>query len=240
MKLLLFDVDGTLLKTQGVGRSAVCQAAKDVFEIEEDLIGITVAGNTDGRILRDILSKHGLTPTQENIDRFKEGYLERLSENLRTRPGNVLPGIVELLDAIDAIPWAKGLLTGNIERGARIKLGSYGLSTRFEFGAFSDDSTDRNELGPFAKKRAEVRYGRTFDPKDIFVIGDTPRDIACGKAFGAQTVAVATGQYRSEELMMHEPDFVFEDFASTAETLTALGYRAEQGSFHVKGSGVAE
>jgi len=240
MKLLLFDVDGTLLKTQGVGRSAVCQAAKDVFAIEEDLIGITVAGNTDDRILSDILSKHGLTPTQENIDRFKEGYLERLSENLRTRPGYVLPGIGELLDAIDAIPWAKGLLTGNIERGARIKLGSYGLSNRFEFGAYSDDSTDRNELGPFAKKRAEARYGRTFDPKDIFVIGDTPRDIACGRAFGAQTVAVATGQYRSEELMMHEPDFLFEDFASTAETLTALGYRTVQGVLQVNESRVAE
>ncbi|HEY2123504.1 MAG TPA: HAD family hydrolase [Chthoniobacterales bacterium] len=240
MKLLLFDVDGTLLKTQGVGRVAVCQAAKDVFEIEEDLIGITVAGNTDDRILSDILSKHGLTPTQENIDRFKEGYLERLSENLRTRPGYVLPGIVELLDAIDAIPWAKGLLTGNMERGARIKLGAYGLSSRFEFGAFADDSTDRNELGPFAKKRAEARYGRTFDLKDIFVIGDTPRDIACGRAFGAQTVAVATGQYRSEELMMHEPDFLFEDFASTAETLTALGYRTVQWVLQVKESEVAE
>lgn len=240
MKLLLFDVDGTLLKTQGVGRAAVCQAAKDVFEIEEDLIGITVAGNTDGGILRDILSKHGLTPDQDNIERFKESYLERLSENLRTRPGYVLPGIFELLDAIDAIPWAKGLLTGNIERGARIKLGAYGLSSRFEFGAFSDDSTDRNELGPFAKKRAEARYGRNFDPKDIFVIGDTPRDIACGKAFGAQTVAVATGNYRSEELRMHEPDFVFEDFASTAETLTAFGFLNVTGVLQAKESGVAQ
>jgi phosphoglycolate phosphatase len=224
MKLLLFDIDGTLLKTEGVGRFAVCQAAKDVFAIEEDLVGITVAGNTDGGILRDILCKHGLTPTPENIDRFKEKYLERLSDNLRTRPGYVLPGIVELLDAVDAIRCAKGLLTGNIERGARIKLGTYGLSIRFEFGAFSDDSTDRNELGPFAKRRAEARYGRTFDPKDIFVIGDTPRDIACGKAFGAQTVAVATGQYRSEELFQHAPDFVFEDFSSTAEILTTLGF----------------
>jgi len=117
---------------------------------------------------------------------------------------------------------------------------SYGLSARFEFGAFADDSTDRNELGPFAKKRAEARYGRTFDPKDIFVIGDTPRDIACGRAFGAQTVAVATGQYRSEELMMHEPDFVFEDFASTAETLTALGFSNATGVLQVNESGVPE
>ncbi len=223
MKLLLFDIDGTLLKTEGVGRSAVCQAAKDVFGIDEDLVGITIAGNTDGRILSEILTKHGLTPTPENIDRFKERYLARLSENLRTRPGRVLPGIVELLDAIDQIPCAKGLLTGNIERGARIKLGNYGLSMRFEFGAFSDDSSDRNELGPFAKKRAEARYGRVFEPKDIFVIGDTPRDIECGKAFGAQTVAVATGQYRSNELLRHDPDFVFEDFSSTLETLTSLG-----------------
>jgi phosphoglycolate phosphatase len=224
MKLLLFDIDGTLLKTEGVGRLSVCQAANDAFAVDEDLSGITVAGNTDGRIFREILSKHGLSPTQENIDRLKDRYLERLSDNLRTRPGCVLPGIVELLDAVDAIPCAKGLLTGNIERGARVKLGNYGLSIRFEFGAFSDDSTDRNELGPFAKTRAEAKYGRTFDSKNIFVIGDTPRDIACGRAFGAQTVAVATGQYRSDELMKHEPDFLFEDFSSTVETLTALGF----------------
>jgi phosphoglycolate phosphatase len=224
MKLLLFDIDGTLLKTEGVGWLSVCQAAKDAFAVEEDLVGITVAGNTDGRIFREILSKHGLSSTLENIDRLKERYLERLSGNLLTRPGCVLPGIVELLDAVDAIPCAKGLLTGNIERGARVKLGNYGLSIRFEFGAFADDSTDRDELGPFAKKRAESKYGRTFDPKDIFVIGDTPRDIACGRAFGAQTVAVATGQYRSEELSKHEPDFLFEDFSATAETLTALGF----------------
>jgi len=224
MKLLLFDIDGTLLKTEGVGRLAVCQAARDAFAIEEDLVGISVAGNTDGRIFSDILSKHGFTPSQENIDRFREQYLERLSYYVRTRPGYVLPGIVDLLDAIDAIPCAKGLLTGNIERGARIKLGAYGLSIRFEFGAFSDDSTDRNDLGPFAKMRAEAKYGRTFDPKDIFVIGDTPRDIACGRAFGAQTVAVATGQYRSEELLQHQPDFLFEDFSSTVQTLTVLGF----------------
>lgn len=223
MKLLLFDIDGTLLKTEGVGRFAVCQAAKDVFGVEEDLVGITVAGNTDGGIFRDLLSKHGLAATRGNLDRFKERYLERLSDNLLTRPGNVLPGIVELLDAVDAVPCAKGLLTGNIERGARLKLGTCGLSARFEFGAFSDDSSDRNELGPFARKRAETRYGRTFDPMDIFVIGDTPRDIACGRAFGARTVAVATGQYQIEELVEHRPDYVFEDFSSTADTLSALG-----------------
>jgi phosphoglycolate phosphatase len=224
MKLLLFDIDGTLLKTQGVGRLSVCQAARDAFAVDEDLEGITVAGNTDGRIFLEILSKHGLTPSLENVDRLKERYLERLSENLLSRPGCVLPGIVELLDALDAIPCAKGLLTGNIERGARVKLGNYGLSIRFEFGAFADDSSDRNELGPFAKKRAESKYGWTFDPRDIFVIGDTPLDVACGRAFGAQTVAVATGQYRSEELMKHEPDYLFEDFSATAETLTALGF----------------
>ena len=223
MKLLLFDIDGTLLKTEGVGRLAVCQAAKDVFAVEEDLIGITVAGNTDGGILRDLLSKHGLAATRENLDRFKERYLERLSENLLTRPGKVLPGIVELLDAVDAVPCAKGLLTGNIERGARLKLATYRLSARFEFGAFSDDNSDRNALGPFARKRAEARYGCTFNPNDIFVIGDTPRDIACGKAFGARTVAVATGQYQIEELVEHRPDYVFEDFSSTADTLSALG-----------------
>ena len=222
MNLLLFDIDGTLLKTEGVGRTSVCQAAKDVFGLEEDLSGLTVSGNTDGGVVREILAKHGLPITEANVEIFEEANLMRLSKNLLTVAGYILPGVVELLDAIDAASHAKGLLTGNIERGARLKLEAYGLGARFEFGAYSDDSFERNKLGPLAKQRAEDRYRLTFNLSDVFVIGDTPRDIACGKAFGARTVAVATGNYQFKELAAHQPDFLFEDLSSTADVLQAL------------------
>jgi phosphoglycolate phosphatase-like HAD superfamily hydrolase len=222
MKLLLFDIDGTLLTTFGAGSNAVCLAAKDLFGLDEDLAGITLAGNTDGGIVREVLAKHGVPASEENINRFTEAYFVRLAENLSQNAGTVLPGIHELLNAVDATASAKGLLTGNIERGARLKLGTLGLSTRFEFGAFSDDSHNRNELGPFAKARAEARYKQAFETEAVYVIGDTPRDIACGKAFGARTVAVATGHYRPDDLAPHKPDFIFEDFSSTADVLKAL------------------
>jgi phosphoglycolate phosphatase len=222
MKLLLFDIDGTLLTTFGAGRNAVCQAAKDLFGLDEDLIGITIAGNTDGGIVREVLAKHGMPASHENINRFTEAYFVRLTENLSQNAGVILPGIHELLSALDTTASAKGLLTGNIERGARLKLQTLGLGHRFEFGAFSDDSYDRNELGPFAKARAEAKYKRAFETDAVYVIGDTPRDIACGKAFGARTVAVATGHYCLDDLAPHKPDFIFEDFSSTADVLKAL------------------
>jgi phosphoglycolate phosphatase len=225
MKLLLFDIDGTLLTTDGAGRVAMRQAAKDLFGLDEDLTGITIAGNTDGGIVREVLVKNNLPSTDENIRLYVEAYFARLAINLSTIPGTVLPGINDLLDAIDANSGAKGLLTGNIERGARLKLKTHGLGDRFEFGAFADDSFNRNDLGPFAKARAEAKYSHFFKPEDVFVIGDTPRDIACGKAFGARTVAVATGHYRADDLADFEPDYLFEDLSPTDDVLRAFGIR---------------
>jgi phosphoglycolate phosphatase len=222
MNLLLFDIDGTLLTTDGAGRLAMRQAAMDRFGVEEDLRQITIAGNTDGRIIRAVLEKHSIPVTSENIRLYQEGYLARLEENLLRTPGIVLPGVIDLLDAIETVEYARGLLTGNLERGARLKLGTHSLSERFEFGAFADDSSDRNELGTFAQSRAEALFRLSFDKQQVFVIGDTPRDIACGKSIGARTMAVATGEYSFEQLGFHGPDFLFEDFTSTGEVLAAF------------------
>jgi phosphoglycolate phosphatase-like HAD superfamily hydrolase len=114
------------------------------------------------------------------------------------------------------------LLTGNLVRGAEIKLAHFGVWHFFEFGAFSDDHHDRNELGHFARARALDRHGIDFPPESIYVIGDTPRDIECGRAIGARTVAIATGIYSRTELAGHRPDFLFEDFSDTAAIVTAL------------------
>jgi phosphoglycolate phosphatase len=222
MKLLLFDIDGTLLTTDGAGRTALRAAASDIFGFEEDFAGITISGHTDAGIVRDILTKHSIPVTERTINQFLGGYLARLRDNLARNPGVVLPGIISLLDHAQGLSCGCGLLTGNLKRGAMLKLTVHRLQDRFTFGAFADDHHDRNALGPIAKIRAERRFNTNFDPADIYVIGDTPRDIGCGKAFGAKTVAVATGHYSKEELLAHEPDFLFPDFSNTEAVLSAL------------------
>jgi phosphoglycolate phosphatase-like HAD superfamily hydrolase len=114
------------------------------------------------------------------------------------------------------------LLTGNLAAGAEVKLSHYGVWHYFGFGAYADDHHVRNELGPVAQARALEQHGEEFPPERIYVIGDTPRDIECGKAFGAVTVAVATGKYAREELASHGPDFLFDDFSDPDAVLAAI------------------
>jgi len=116
------------------------------------------------------------------------------------------------------------LLTGNISRGAQLKLEHYGVWHFFEFGAFADDHYDRNELGSFARSRAKEKHGREFSAAEIDVIGDTPRDIACGKAFGARTIAVATGRWSRGDLAKHQPDFLIDDFSDVDGLIATLGW----------------
>jgi phosphoglycolate phosphatase-like HAD superfamily hydrolase len=115
-----------------------------------------------------------------------------------------------------------GLLTGNIERGAQLKLSHYGVWDFFEFGAFADDHVDRNKLGPVAQSRAVEKHGISFDARDVYVLGDTPRDIDCARAAGFVAVAIATGSYGTDELAAHKPDFLFGDLSDTQGVLAAL------------------
>jgi phosphoglycolate phosphatase-like HAD superfamily hydrolase len=116
------------------------------------------------------------------------------------------------------------LLTGNVSRGAQLKLEHYGVWHFFEFGAFADDHHDRNQLGPFAQARAKEKHGREFSATEIDVIGDTPRDIACGKALGARTIAVATGRWKRDELAEHQPDFLIDDLSQVDRLINMLGW----------------
>jgi phosphoglycolate phosphatase-like HAD superfamily hydrolase len=117
-----------------------------------------------------------------------------------------------------------GLLTGNVSRGAELKLDHYGVWHFFEFGAFADDHHDRNQLGPFARARAREKHGREFSGDEIDVIGDTPRDIECGKALGARTIAVATGSCSREKLAEHNPDILIDDFSDVDRLIDTLGW----------------
>lgn len=226
-KLLLFDIDGTLLLTGRAGEHALRVAFKERFGVDDDLSSISFAGSTDGAIARQMFAPYAIQPTPENIADLFDGYVHHLALELPRREGKVLPGIVELLEALHGREdCVLGLLTGNIEKGAELKLSHYGVWDFFEFGAFADDHVDRNKLGPVAHSRAVEKHGITFEAEDVFVLGDTPRDIDCARAAGFVAVAIATGSYGKDELAAHQPDFLFEDLSDTRGVLrTLLGER---------------
>jgi len=223
-KLLLFDIDGTLLTSGGAGERALRLSLKEHFGIEEDLKTVEIAGRTDSGIAQRILEKHGTPVTPENVTRFLDGYLHHLAIELTRSKGYLLPGIVDLLNELQKRPHlAIALLTGNLSRGAEIKLTHYGIWNYFEFGAYADDHHDRNQLGKFATTRAREKHGVEFSPENIFVLGDTPHDIDCGRAFGAKTVAIATGNFNREQLAAHNPDYLFDDLSNIEEVIARLG-----------------
>jgi len=225
MKLVLFDIDGTLLTTDGAGRAALRAAAADVFGVHEDLQYISISGRTDISIIRDILAAHDLPADDRNVNRYIGGYLTRLHDKLKSYPGGVLPGIRPLLDALAELSCRVGLLTGNLQRGAQIKLDYHGLWGRFPCGAFADDSPDRNDLGPIARKRAAGLFNEEFPAHETYIIGDTPRDIACARASGARAVAVATGRFTLEQLAADKPDYLFPNLTDTDKVLAELALR---------------
>ena len=224
-RLVLFDIDSTLINTGGAGVKALKLASKKRFGTSDDLSGIEIAGRTDSGIVRQILTKHGITPTDEELRRFFDTYTELLVRQLPICDGRVLPGITELLERLQSHPHITlALLTGNLARGAQLKLEHYGLWKYFPFGAFADDHHDRNELGTVACARALQHTGWRFIPSSVDVIGDTEHDVACGKAIGARAIAVATGSRPREKLAESKPDFLFDDLSQTDEVVGQLGW----------------
>ncbi len=219
-KLLLFDIDGTLLTSGGAGERALRRGFRDRFGIDDDLTKVEIAGRTDSGIARQMLAYHGLPETSENLTAFFDGYLHFLAEELPDSPGTLLPGILPLLEALKArSDVVLALLTGNLARGAETKLTHYGVWHYFEFGAYADDHHDRNQLGHFARQRALKKYGEEFPPERIYVLGDTPHDITCARAIGAKAVAIATGKFTVQELGPLHPDFLFADLSDLPAVL---------------------
>jgi len=220
-KLLLFDIDGTLLTSGGAGETALRVGFRERFGIDDDLTRVEIAGRTDSGIARVMLEKHRLPVTPENLTAFFDGYLKHLTALLPTTSGRLLPGILPLLEALQSrADLVLALLTGNLARGAELKLAHYGVWHFFEFGAYADDHHDRNELGVVARARALEKHGIEFAPEHIFVLGDTPHDIACARAIGARAIAIATGRFTRAELAQHAPDFLFDDLGDLDRVLT--------------------
>lgn len=210
----LFDVDGTLLLTEGAGRRAIAAALTERFGIEDDLAHIPMAGRTDPLIVNDALRHHGLALAEageerEALWRAIVGHMERL---MTPPPGGLLPGVREVVDAVGREPgWVRALLTGNVREMARLKLSAFGIYEHFAFGAFGDEAPDRNALARVAVARAKERCG--VPPERCVVVGDTEHDIRCARAAGAWVVAVATGSLTRDALAAHAPDLVLDDLA---------------------------
>lgn len=224
MPIILFDIDGTLVRTGGAGKAAMEAALCEDFGVPHAAKEVPYSGRTDRAIGRDLLIGHGVEPSPANQMRLVEGYLSRLTRYLREIRGCVCPGIGELLGVLK--PRADvllGLLTGNVLRGAQTKLGHYGLWGSFPVGGFGDDHDDRDDVARAALRSVEEYRGGKVDPRDVWVIGDTPLDVKCARAIGARAVAVATGWHPLEDLRASEPDFAFADLSDPRELLAALG-----------------
>ena len=225
MKLILFDIDGTLLHSGGAGKDAMIRAFEEVFGVRNGFAGIRMSGKTDPGILREALERAGLSWDPDAVERFKQRYFELLPEELRKpRPEQrLMPGVRELLEALRKSDHAViGLLTGNWRQSGFAKLAHFGIADYFELGAFSDDSEEREKLLPFALARLKKQRGVELSPGDVWLVGDTPRDVACGVVHGARVLGVATGRYSPDELLRAGATRVVPDLRDTVAVVDLL------------------
>lgn len=226
MKLVLFDIDGTLITSRGAGRRAMRTALERVFGAAGGIDEYDLRGRTDTRIVHDVMGALGWEPARvkERLDDFFEAYLGGLTSEIGDgRHVVTLPGVSAVVARLAQSPEALlGLVTGNIEEGARIKLLPTGLWPLFRVGAYGSDHMDRRRLPSLAARRAQALVGYPFAATDVVVIGDTPHDIDCARAFGAVAVAVTTGQYTRAELLADRPDHLFDDLADVDKVLAAV------------------
>lgn len=213
--ICLFDIDGTLLSTGGAGQRAMERALAEVCRIEKINGDVLAAGRTDRAITADLFALHQVVETPELWTRFQTTYYRHLPETLREQEGRVLPGIVALLDRLAARPdeVVLGLLTGNFREGAALKLRHYLIDHHFLFGGYGDEHHERDDVARVALAEAVRHLQRDVEAGAVWVIGDTPSDVRCARAIGANAVAVATGMYTYEELKRTEPDLLLEDFS---------------------------
>ena len=226
-RLILFDIDGTLLAAGGAGARALRGTLAEIFGTPGQTEGFSFAGKTDPQILHELLGAEGILEPHisERLPALWRSYLVRLEDELPRAEVRVLQGVHRLLDRIEAAPdeAVLGLLTGNLREGARLKLNAAGIDfERFTVGAFGCDNADRAALPEVAVQRAEERTGKRFEGKDVVIIGDTPNDIACGASLGVRTIAVATGSYTETDLRSHGPDYIFPDLSDTEAIWDAL------------------
>jgi phosphoglycolate phosphatase-like HAD superfamily hydrolase len=226
MQLFLFDIDGTLIWAHGAGHRSLVRAMMEVFGTAGPHEEYDWRGKTDPLIVSDLLKLAGIADRviRERLPECFDRYINYLDQTLANgHRVDILPGVVDLVRRLsDRQDLLVGLLTGNVERGAIVKLRSSGLLPCFRLGAYGSDDADRRRLPAIARDRAATLTGRQFPFADLVVIGDTPLDVDCARACGARAVAVATGQHSVEELAATRPDLLFSSFADVEDSLRQL------------------
>jgi phosphoglycolate phosphatase-like HAD superfamily hydrolase len=228
MRLVLWDVDGTLMNSRGAVRHARARALRTVYGIEGEILRVAGGGMTDPQLTLETVALHGWAEAAalEHLDAFRDAYLVGLEQARASLAADlaVLPGVRETIERLHGLGVAQSLLTGNYEPAARLKVAAAGLDGHldFELGAFGSDNRDRLCLIPVALEKARRRLDPSMSAEDIVVIGDSPRDIACARAGGARAVAVATGPHPASELATYQPDALLERLDDSDETIAAL------------------
>ena len=223
MKFILFDIDGTILDSGGAGIRSLNLAFEEIFAVKDAFRTISMAGKTDMLILKEGFELYAIDYSNGIIPEFYQTYIRYLKQNIRDALGHIKPGIREALRELQAQKeFILGLLTGNIEEGARIKLDFFGLNDYFNIGAFGNDDEDRDRLLPVAVDKLFKRNSLHVSFRDCIVIGDTPRDISCSKPYGAFSVAVATGPYSAATLSEAGADIVLNDLSDTETFMSIL------------------
>lgn len=219
VRLVLFDIDGTLIQSGGAGEKAFARVCAEEFGVADGTQNLHFAGRTDPSIVRDFFQARRIEPSTENFQRFFDRYVFCLDFMLGQLAGRVLPGVQAMIRELKLLPQppAIGLLTGNIRLGAEIKLSHYRLWNEFQTGGFGDDHEDRNQIAAIARDRGGHLLRQRLHGEQIVVIGDTPRDVECARAIEAKSLAVATGSYRHQQLLEHRPTWTVE----TLEELSA-------------------
>lgn len=222
-RVLLFDIDGTLVRAGGAGKAALARALNELHRVENPFVDINFGGRTDQSITKELFGLHGITWSQEVGQEFLDLYAHYFHEALAQRAPILLPGVRELLQRLqDDQRHLMGLLTGNIERCAQIKLNAFQLWPYFNFGGFGDHHEDRAEIAAEAFRRATRLHGAELLPHEVLIIGDTPADVRCARAIGADVLIVGTGPVAREAIEEAAPDFFHEDLSRLEDILMLM------------------
>lgn len=222
-RYLLFDIDGTLVKCMSAGKDSIKRAFEELFHIQDAKVDIDYAGGTDGSLCIELFALNKIEVNPHNLSLFKQGYEQHLEKELKQGRSRLLPGVSELLGRLSDDPrYELGILTGNIQGTALLKLKAHRIDPFFHFGGYGDHAKSRSDIARIAKLSAEKFAGGNLSSNQLIVLGDTPKDVKCSRAIGAFSVGVCTGFSSRQEIEKEKPHILLEDFRDTDLVLESL------------------